>query len=79
MYAHPPTDHQLAERRRVGEAIRALREARRLSQDQLGEAVGVDRRTMSTYEVGSVAMSLDRITAVALALGVEPWQLLYPR
>ncbi len=34
---------------------------------------------MSTYEVGSVAMSLDRITAVALALGVEPWQLLYPR
>lgn len=79
MHARPPDPHQLAERVRVGDTIRAVREARGWSQEQLGAAIGADRRTVSTYEVGSVAITLDRITAIARALGVQSWQLLHPR
>lgn len=78
MHPRPPDEHQLAERRRVGETIRQIREARGLSQEKLGAAMGVDRRTLSTYEVGAVPITLDRLTAAARALGVESWQLLHP-
>jgi transcriptional regulator with XRE-family HTH domain len=69
----------MAERRRVGETLRQYRVARGLSQERLGEAIGADRRTISTYERGTVAIDLDRLTALARVFGVESWQLLYPR
>ncbi|OKJ06892.1 hypothetical protein AMK19_23625 [Kitasatospora sp. CB01950] len=73
----PDGEADLRLRREVGERIRCLRRARGLSQEDLGELIGVDRRAISTYEVGSVALSLDRVGAICRALRVETWRLFY--
>jgi len=57
---------------RWGAAIAARRKARGWSQAQLAEAVGVDQRTISAYEVGRQQFTAARGVAIAAALDVKP-------
>lgn len=57
-------------RYQVGARLRSLREGQQLSQEGLGELVGIDRKTVNRYEVGARAMNIDRAHALADALDV---------
>lgn len=58
-------------------ALKALREAKGLTQQQLAEAVGVRQATISDLETGkSRRIELDLIERLAKALHVKPGELL---
>ncbi|MGA5820781.1 helix-turn-helix domain-containing protein [Kitasatospora sp. NPDC094028] len=73
----PPDARQLQERREVGARIRYLRRQQHVSQERLGQLIGRDRQSISNWEIARTAPSLDDLVAVARALGVETWRLLY--
>jgi transcriptional regulator with XRE-family HTH domain len=52
-YAHPAIPYALAAMETMGDRIRTLREARKLTQDQLAKAVGVTKSAVSQWEGGS--------------------------
>jgi transcriptional regulator with XRE-family HTH domain len=62
-------------RRELGDRIRELRRAQRLSQVQLGERTGLDHRTISRAENAVHAISVDRAYLIAAGLGVPLWRL----
>ena len=55
---------------RVGEAIKKARQAHHLTQEQLGEKIGVQRAQISRMEKGNTVLSLPTICRVFKALGV---------
>lgn len=55
--------------------IKHLREARGLTQLRLAEMVGVNQAYISKMEAGTANPTLDKIMAVAAALGAEPAEL----
>lgn len=55
---------------RVGDAIRARRKARGLSQEALADAAGVDRSHMGKIERGERNVTTLRLVEIARALGV---------
>ncbi|MBV6697417.1 helix-turn-helix domain-containing protein [Kitasatospora aureofaciens] len=71
-----PNDYQQAVRREVGARVLSLRRQAGLSQEDLGEHAGMDRRTIGRIENGTVAGTLDQLSAIARAIGVPPWRLL---
>jgi transcriptional regulator with XRE-family HTH domain len=56
----------------VGAQIRARRLLRRMSQTELGEAIGVTFQQVQKYENGSNRVSASRLVEIARALGVSP-------
>ncbi|MFJ9771262.1 helix-turn-helix domain-containing protein [Kitasatospora sp. NPDC101157] len=70
-----PNDQQLRDRRDVGARLYSLRRQANLTQEQLGEHVRMDRRTIGRIENGLVAPTLDQLSAVARAIGVPLWRL----
>lgn len=56
---------------RLGRDIKALREARGLSQRQLGERIGTTQSAVARLEAGGSPPSLSTLERVAEALGVE--------
>lgn len=60
----------------VGRRIRIEREWANLSQERLAERLGVERTTVVRIETGVVSPRLDRILAIAHALGTEPARLM---
>lgn len=70
----PPPDWVLLQRRHVGTRLRSLRMARGWSQEQLGERAGLDRRTISSIELGARSPLLDHVFLIADALGVPTRQ-----
>lgn len=52
--------------------VRAVRKARGVSQRDLARAVGVAQSTLSRIERGERRVSVDRLVAIARALGVRP-------
>lgn len=58
------------------EKIRALREAKGLSQAELAEALGVDQTTISAWERGVAEPTLFNLRRLADVLGVYPGELL---
>lgn len=70
MPSDPPPDWVLSRRRAIGDAIRAARGRRRLSQEKLGELAGLDRKTINRVEQGVHATSIDHLLLIADALGV---------
>jgi len=56
------------------EQLRALREARRLTQGALGYAVGTTGAAVSQWETGVSAPTMDRLRRLAAALGVTVGQ-----
>lgn len=59
-------------RHRLGERLRTLRRAAKLSQEQLGERAQLDRKTISRLENGAQTTSVDQLTVIAVALGRKP-------
>ena len=60
----------------VAQNIRFFASFRQLSLNQLADASGVSRAQMYNVLNGGSSPSIDWLTKVAPALGVEPWQLL---
>jgi transcriptional regulator with XRE-family HTH domain len=56
--------------RSLGRAVRALREARRWSQEQLAEHAGLNRTYVGEIERGSVVASVVTVDKLARALNV---------
>ena len=54
-----------------GRALRAAREGRELSQQQLAEAAGLDPAVVALYERGEAAPQLDVLRALGRGLGVS--------
>lgn len=59
----------------MGEKIRALREAKGISQRELAEALGVDQSAVSNWERGKAEPTAFNIRRIADLLGVEPGDL----
>ncbi|MEW6417237.1 MAG: helix-turn-helix transcriptional regulator [Nitrospirota bacterium] len=55
----------------LGARIKELRKAKRLSQSQLSESIGIDPKHLSRIEVGNSYPSLDRLERMAEVLGVD--------
>lgn len=60
-----------AKLRRMGEDISAARRARRISQAQMAEKVGVSRKTISAVEQGNPQVSFGTLLQVAWIMGLE--------
>lgn len=59
----------------IGENIRAARKALRMSQDELAEAIGANRVTISMYESGKYLPSVPALERLANALHTTPAKL----
>lgn len=55
----------------VGKRIKALRKTRGLTQEQLAEKLGVQRATISNYEIGRRSPHLKELEKIAGVLGVS--------
>ena len=62
----------------VGQRIRALRDARDISQQQLAEQVGLQPQALSRVETGARGLSLANLVLIAEALGVPLGELVDP-
>ena len=54
----------------LGEAIRKARQAQKLTQEELGERIGVQRAQISRLEKGHTIMTLPTLSRVFRALGI---------
>ncbi len=59
----------------VGEAIRAERAARKMSQAEVARLSGIPRQTHIRYEVGERQPNVTQVAAIAMALGMPVSQL----
>ena len=59
----------------IGEQIAKYRKEKHLTQERLGEAVGVTNRTVSKWEAGVSSPGVDLIPSIASALGITLEQL----
>lgn len=63
----------------IGQRIRKIRKARRLSQEQLAEQIGISVTHMSHIETANTKLSLPVLVAIASALDVQIDTLVYER
>ncbi|MEO3862077.1 helix-turn-helix transcriptional regulator [Acrocarpospora sp. B8E8] len=71
-----PITPRLAElRRQFGQRLRELREGHGLTQEQLGEMAGVDRKTVNRIENGMYSLHLDKVFQIADALRIPTREL----
>lgn len=68
MPTNPLPDWVLTRRRTIGSTVRAAREAKKLSQERLGELAGLDRKTINRIEQGAHSTHIDHLLLVANAL-----------
>ncbi|MBQ8641704.1 MAG: helix-turn-helix domain-containing protein [Clostridia bacterium] len=61
----------------VGENIRKHREARRVSQEEMAQALNVTRQTISSWETGRTEPDLDTLHRIAQYLEVTVEELIY--
>jgi transcriptional regulator with XRE-family HTH domain len=61
----------IALKRVVGDNIRSLRKAKKLSQEELGERAGLSYKFVGEIERGSVNPSLESLENIAVALEVD--------
>ena len=72
-----PVRRERAETRRsLGEAIRAHRMERNMTQEFVAEALGVSRQAVSKWETGTADPSTSNLIALAKLLGTPPEELL---
>lgn len=68
--SEPPPDWVLTRRRAIGERIRTVRVAARLTQQQVAERIDMDRATYNRIEQGHAAALLDSLILIAAALDI---------
>ena len=61
----------------IGKHIRAYRKAKKLSQEQLAEKIGISPTHMSHIETGSTKLSLPVLVDIAAVLEVQTDKLLF--
>lgn len=61
---------------RLGATVRNFRQHKGLSQEELADAVGVDRKTISRIEAGLHSTRVSTLISLSKALEVEPGDLL---
>ncbi|MET7452551.1 helix-turn-helix transcriptional regulator [Streptomyces sp. NPDC005574] len=66
----PLPDWVITRRQAIGDHVRAAREAKQLSQERLGELVGLDRKTINRVEQGTHGTLIDHLLLIASALDV---------
>ena len=66
-----PADERL-ERERIGATLRAIREAHRLTCDQVATAIGKSQPYLSNIEAGRKPLTWDLLNALTVALNVAP-------
>lgn len=64
----PMPDWVLLRRRVIGDRIRGLRRARKLSQEKLAELAGLDRQSVNRIEQGHQSVLLDNLIQLLAAL-----------
>ena len=69
--AQPPSEVYGAELRALGSHLRAERNRRRISQEELAARVGVARDTISRIEVGRRDLSMSLLYGIADVLGIS--------
>jgi len=62
--------------KRLGDAVRAARKAKGLSQEALADAAGIDRSHMGKIERGERNVTLLNVTRIAKAIGCKASDLL---
>jgi hypothetical protein len=62
----------------LGANVRRLRKAQRLSQERLAKLTDLDEPHISEIKAGLINVTLDNVQALAIALCVEPSDLLKP-
>ena len=62
--------------KRLGDAVRAARKERGLSQEALADAAGIDRSHMGKIERGERNVTLLNVARIAKAIGCKPSDLL---
>ena len=62
-------------KKQLGQNIKLIRKARKLTQEKLAEIVGIGTPNISYIESGKFAPSIDTLQKIALALNVEPYEL----
>jgi len=65
-----------AQQKIVASALRKLRINAELSQDELAQRAGIDRKTINRIENGHFSPTLDTITRLSLVLKIAPGTLL---
>ncbi|MGC6589681.1 helix-turn-helix domain-containing protein [Paenibacillus sp. Dod16] len=60
----------------VGKMIRKYRRARNYTQEELGEILQIDQSYLGRIERGEINITLDTLTKIAKALGINPALLL---
>ena len=55
----------------TGTTIKQLREAKRLTQAELGEKIGVSSKTVSKWEMGTASPSLENLQILSTVLAVD--------
>ena len=59
----------------IGEQIRKLREARKVTQEEISDALGMSRQRFARIEKGIADISYDHIVAIAKYLNIAPPQI----
>lgn len=60
-----------------GDRIRELRERRKMTQEELGNAIGTTKQTIFKYENGKIEnIPYNKILEIAKVLNAEPWEIL---
>ncbi|HVL75840.1 MAG TPA: XRE family transcriptional regulator [Noviherbaspirillum sp.] len=62
----------IASKEEVGRRLRALRKSSKLTLKMLSEASGIPLSTISKMELGQIAVSYEKFSAIAHALNVDP-------
>jgi len=62
----------------VGESVRMLRELQEMSQNDLANASGIPRASISAIENGRVRLGVDRVKVLARALRCHPAVMVFP-
>ena len=65
-----------AQQKLVASELRKLRINAELSQDELAQRAGIDRKTINRIENGHFSPTLDTITRLSLVLKIKPGALL---
>ncbi|MFE5658393.1 helix-turn-helix domain-containing protein [Streptomyces sp. NPDC056517] len=66
-----PDEWVIARRRQIGDNIREARRARRLSQEAVALAAGIERPTLVRIEAGQAAARIDTLIRIAAVLDIE--------
>lgn len=64
-------DQLIAERQRIGSAIKARREALSMTQKEIAERAGLQQQNIHRIELGRYSVGLDIINRVLEALGLK--------